>query len=473
MLVDEISELVKPEDAVLQKLLIELREIFGDRLSTALPTREFHARDFSFYDALPADAVVMAQSTDEVVAVVKACAKYKVPIIPFGTGTSAEGHLSALHGGICVDVSGMNNVVEANVEDMDVTVEPGVTRKKLNEYLRDTGLFFPIDPGADASIGGMASTRASGTNAVRYGTMRENVLSLEVVLSDGRVIRTARRARKSSSGYDLTKLFVGSEGTLGVITKVTLKLFGIPEATSAAVVSFDSLQGAVDAVISSIQWGIPMARIELLDDVQMGAINKYADLKYPIKSTLFLEFHGTDAGVKEQAERMAEVCSEYGGSNFSWTVDAEERDKLWAARHGAAYSCIALRPGCSVMATDVCVPISRLADCIVATKQDIIDAGIVAPIVGHVGDGNFHAQLLIHPDTREEDLRVCGEINRRIIERAIAMDGTCTGEHGVGQGKMDYLELEHGEAVDVMRTLKLAFDPQNIMNPGKMIELGN
>ena len=470
---DGIKKGIKPEDAVLQKLLIELQKIFGDRLSTALPTREFHARDFSFYDVLPADAVVMAQSTDEVVAVVKACAKYKVPVIPFGTGTSAEGHLSALHGGICIDVSGMKNVVEANVEDMDVTVEPGVTRKKLNEYLRDTGLFFPIDPGADASIGGMASTRASGTNAVRYGTMRENVLSLEVVLSDGRVIRTARRARKSSSGYDLTKLFVGSEGTLGIITKVTLKLFGIPEATSAAVVSFDSLQGAVDAVISSIQWGIPMARIELLDDVQMGAINKYADLEYPIKSTLFLEFHGTDVGVKEQAERMAEVCSEYGGSDFSWTVDAEERDKLWAARHDAAYSCIALRPGCSVMATDVCVPISRLADCIIATKQDIEDAGIVAPIVGHVGDGNFHAQLLIHPDTREEDLRICGEINRRIIERAIAMDGTCTGEHGVGQGKIGYLELEHGEAVDVMRTLKLALDPQNIMNPGKMIELAN
>jgi len=471
MLEDDSDVIIKPSEEVLDALLIELREKFGDRVSTALPTRELHARDFSFYDALPADAVVMARSTDEIVEIVKACAKYKVPIIPFGTGTSAEGHLSALYGGICVDVSEMNNVVEVNTEDMDVTVEPGVTRKQLNEHLRDTGLFFPIDPGADASIGGMASTRASGTNAVRYGTMRENVLSLEVVLSDGQVIRTARRARKSSSGYDLTKIFVGSEGTLGIITKVTLKLFGIPEAVSAAVVSFDTLQGAVDAVIASIHWGIPMARIELLDDAQMHAINDYADLDYPIKSTLFLEFHGTDAGVKEQAERMAEICREHGGGDFSWTLDTEERERLWAARHDAAYSCIALRPGCSVMATDVCVPISRLADCIVATKKDIEDAGIVAPIVGHVGDGNFHAQLLIHPDTQEEDLRVCSEINRRLIERAISMDGTCTGEHGVGQGKINYLKAEHGDAVGVMHTLKRAFDPQNIMNPGKMLDL--
>ena len=470
MSVDNSDLIIKPANEVLQKLLIDLKEIFGDRVLTALPIREQHARDFSFHDALPADAVVMVQSTNEVVEVVKSCAKYKVPIIPFGTGTSAEGHLSAIYGGICVDISEMNKVIQVNAEDMDVTVEPGVTRKQLNEHLRDTGLFFPIDPGADASIGGMASTRASGTNAVRYGTMRENVLSLEVVLPDGRVIRTARRARKSSSGYDLTKIFVGSEGTLGIITKVTLKLFGIPEATSAAVVSFDTLQGAVDAVIASIQWGIPMARIELLDEVQMSAINDFAGLNYPVKSTLFLEFHGTDAGVKEQAERMAGVCAEYGSSEFSWTADTEERNKLWAARHNAAYSCIALRPGCSIMATDVCVPISKLADCIIATKKDIKEAGIVAPIVGHVGDGNFHAQLLIHPDTREEDLRICGEINRRLIERAISMDGTCTGEHGVGQGKISYLKEEHGEAVEVMRTLKQAFDPANIMNPGKMFE---
>ena len=466
---DGSGPLTRPDETVIAALVAELTESFGDRVSTAMAVREHHARDFSFHDLVPADAVVMARSTDEVVEIVKACAKHNVPIIPFGTGTSAEGHLAALHGGICVDVSEMNSVLEVNAEDMDVTVEPGVTRKQLNEYLRDTGLFFPIDPGADASIGGMAATRASGTNAVRYGTMRENVLSLEVVTSDGRVIRTARRARKSSSGYDLTRLFVGSEGSLGIITKVTLKLFGIPEAISSAVVSFDSLAGAVDAVIATIQWGIPMARIELLDDVQMDAINKYADLDYPIKPTLFLEFHGSDAGVKEQAERMAEVCGEFGGDNFSWTSNTEERDKLWAARHNAAYSAIALKPGASVMATDVCVPVSKLAECILATKQDVDDAGIVAPIVGHVGDGNFHVQLLIHPDTREEDIRVCSEINRKLVERAIAMDGTCTGEHGVGQGKMKYLEAEHGEALNVMRTIKMAFDPQNIMNPGKML----
>jgi D-lactate dehydrogenase (cytochrome) len=468
---DGSEAISRPDESVIQDLVEELQKTFGDRISTALPTREFHARDFSFHELVPADAVVMARSTEEVVEVVKACAKRNVPIIPFGTGTSAEGHLAALHGGICLDVSEMNNVLEVNAEDMDITVEPGVTRKQLNEYLRDTGLFFPIDPGADASIGGMASTRASGTNAVRYGTMRENVLSLEVVTSDGRVIRTARRARKSSSGYDLTKLFVGSEGTLGIVTKVTLKLFGIPEAISSAVVSFDTLKGAVDAVIASIQWGIPMARIELLDDVQMDALNKYSNLDYPVQPTLFLEFHGTDAGVKEQAERMGEVCEEYGGGNFSWTSDAEERDKLWAARHDAAYACMALRPGCAVMATDVCVPVSRLVECILETKKDIEEAGIIAPIVGHVGDGNFHVGLLIHPDTREEDLRVCTEINEKLVERAIAMDGTCTGEHGVGQGKIKYLKAEHGEALDVMRTIKVALDPQNIMNPGKMIKI--
>jgi D-lactate dehydrogenase (cytochrome) len=413
----------------------------------------------------------MARSTEEVATIVKACAARSVPIIPFGTGTSVEGHLAALHGGICVDVSEMNNVLEVNPEDMDVTVEPGVTRKQLNEYLRDTGMFFPIDPGADASLGGMASTRASGTNAVRYGTMKENVLSLEVVLPDGRIIRTARRARKSSAGYDLTRLYVGSEGTLGVITKVTLKLYGIPEAMSAAVVNFETLAGAVDAVIATIQWGIPMARIELLDEVQVDAINKYSKTDYPIKPTLFLEFHGSDSGVKEQAERMADICEEFGGGGFQWTSDAGERDKLWQARHDAAYACAAIKPGSGVMATDVCVPLSRLAECIRETKKDIDEAGIIAPIVGHVGDGNFHVALLIHPDTREEDLRICGEINRRLVERAIAMDGTCTGEHGVGQGKMKYLEAEHGEALDVMRTIKRALDPQNIMNPGKMIEL--
>ncbi|MBT3917002.1 MAG: FAD-binding protein [Rhodospirillaceae bacterium] len=468
---DGSGAMTRPDETVIQELIEELQATFGELVSTSLAVREHHARDFSFHELVPADAVVMARSTEDVVAIVNACAKRGVPIIPFGTGTSAEGHLAALHGGICVDVSEMNNVLEVNTEDMDVTVEPGVTRKQLNEYLRDTGLFFPIDPGADASLGGMASTRASGTNAVRYGTMRENVMSLEVVTADGKVIRTARRARKSSSGYDLTRLFVGAEGTLGIITKVTLKLFGIPEAISSAVVNFDSLKGAVDAVISTIQWGIPMARIELLDEVQMDALNKYSDLDYPVEPTLFLEFHGSDAGVKEQAERMAEICQEFGSGEFKWTSNAEERDKLWAARHDAAYSAIALRPGCAVMATDVCVPISRLAECIMTTKQDIDEAGVVAPIVGHVGDGNFHVELLIHPDTREEDLRICNEINRKLVERAIAMDGTCTGEHGIGQGKLKYQEAEHGDALGVMQTIKLALDPQNIMNPGKTVKM--
>ena len=468
---DGSGAMTRPDETVIQELIEELQATFGELVSTSLAVREHHARDFSFHELVPADAVVMARSTEDVVAIVNACAKRGVPIIPFGTGTSAEGHLAALHGGICVDVSEMNNVLEVNTEDMDVTVEPGVTRKQLNEYLRDTGLFFPIDPGADASLGGMASTRASGTNAVRYGTMRENVMSLEVVTAGGKVIRTARRARKSSSGYDLTRLFVGAEGTLGIITKVTLKLFGIPEAISSAVVNFDSLKGAVDAVISTIQWGIPMARIELLDEVQMDALNKYSDLDYPVEPTLFLEFHGSDAGVKEQAERMAEICQEFGSGEFNWTSNAEERDKLWAARHDAAYSAIALRPGCAVMATDVCVPISRLAECIMTTKQDIDEAGVVAPIVGHVGDGNFHVELLIHPDTREEDLRICNEINRKLVERAIAMDGTCTGEHGIGQGKLKYQEAEHGDALGVMQTIKLALDPQNIMNPGKTVKM--
>ncbi len=468
---DGSGAMTRPDETIIQELIEELQAAFGDQISTSMAVREHHARDFSFHDLMPADAVVMARSTDDVVKVVKACAQRGVPIIPFGTGTSVEGHLAALHGGICIDVSEMNNVLEVNPEDMDVTVEPGVTRKQLNEHLRDTGLFFPIDPGADASIGGMTSTRASGTNAVRYGTMKENVLSLEVVTPEGKVIRTARRARKSSAGYDLTRLYVGSEGTLGVITKITLKLYGIPEAISSAVVNFESLKGAVDAVIATIQWGVPMARIELLDEAQLDAINKYSKTDFPVRPTLFLEFHGSDAGVKEQAERMAEICGEFGGGDFSWTSNAEERDKMWQARHDAAYACQAIKPGCGVMATDVCVPISRLVECIMATKQDIDEAGVIAPIVGHVGDGNFHVALLVHPDSREEDLRICNEINRKLVERAIAMDGTCTGEHGIGQGKMKYLEAEHGEALDLMRAIKVSLDPQNIMNPGKMIKL--
>ena len=371
--------------------------MFPKRVSTSLAVREQFATDFSFHEVSPADAVITAHSSEEVSWIVKICAKYKVPIIPHGTGTSLEGHLAALHGGICVDLSEMNSIVEVNVEDMDVTVEPGVTRKQLNEHLRDTGLFFPIDPGADASIGGMTATRASGTNAVRYGTMKDNVLSLEIVTPDGSIIKTGTRARKSAAGYDLTRMYTGSEGTLGIITKITLKLFGIPEAISSAVVNFEDLEGAVNSVITTIQWGIPIARIELLDEWTVESINKYSKTTFPVKPTLFLEFHGSDAGVKEQAERMSDICSDFGGGKFKWTVDAEERDTMWQARHDAAWAAIALRPGSKPFATDVCVPISRLADCIIETKKDINEAKIIAPIVGHVGDGNFPCCLADWP----------------------------------------------------------------------------
>ncbi len=350
--------------AEINAVLDAIGQLLGDRLSTSMAVREHHGTDLSYHTPHPPDAVAFAETTDEVVEIVRLCARHKVPIIPFGTGTSLEGHITAPQGGVCIDVSGMNNILEVNPEDMDVTVEAGVTRKQLNEHLRDTGLFFPIDPGADASLGGMSATRASGTNAVRYGTMRENVLSLEVVLADGRVIRTARRARKSAAGYDLTRLFVGSEGTLGIITKVTVRLYGIPEAMSAAVCSFDDISGAVDSTILTIQSGIPIARIELLDDVQMGAINTYSKLDYPVKPTLFLEFHGTEAGVREQAEQVQEIATEFGGSDFKWTTKTEERSAMWQARHDAAYAMVALRPGVSVIVTDVCVPISKLAECI-------------------------------------------------------------------------------------------------------------
>ncbi|MCH9674196.1 MAG: FAD-binding protein [Gammaproteobacteria bacterium] len=446
-----------------------VRQLLGERLSTSLALREQHGRDESYHDALPPDAVAFVESTEEVVEIVKVCARYNVPIIPYGTGTSLEGHVCALEGGICLDMSRMDAVLEVNPEDMDCTVQPGVTRKALNEHLRDSGLFFPIDPGADASLGGMTATRASGTNAVRYGTMRENVLSLKVVLADGRVIQTSRRSRKSSAGYDLTRLFVGSEGTLGVITEVTLRLYGIPEAISAAVCSFDTLEGAVDTTITTIQCGVPVARIELLDDVQMDAINKYSNLDHPVAPTLFLEFHGTQASVQEQAEMVQLIASENGGGNFSWTTKSEERTKLWQARHDAAYACKALRPGAGMVATDVCVPISKLAECIAETKKDIDENQLLAPMVGHVGDGNFHLVLYMEPDDEENNRKVV-ELNDRMVMRALAMGGTCTGEHGVGVGKREFLIAEHGsEAVSVMRSIKLALDPNNLMNPGKII----
>ena len=448
----------------------EIRALIGERLSTAGAVREQHGKGEAYHHSIPPDAVAFAESTEEVAAIVKICARHRLAVVPFGTGTSLEGHTAALHGGICIDLSRMNRILAVNAEDLDVRVQPGVTRKQLNDHLRDTGLFFPIDPGADASLGGMTATRASGTNAVRYGTMRENVLSLEVVLADGRVIRTARRARKSSAGYDLTRLFVGSEGTLGVITEVTLRLYGIPEASSVAMCTFATVKGAVDTTIATIQAGVPVARIELADGVQMGAIARYSKLDLAAVPTLWLEFHGTEASVAEQAGMVQAIAADNGGENFQWTTDPAERKRIWQARHDAAYAAKALRPNCQVWATDVCVPISRLADCIVETQKDLESTHLPAPIVGHVGDGNFHLSFVLDP-TKPEEIAEANRINDRLVARALAMEGTCTGEHGVGYGKIDYLDDEHGEAVSVMRTLKKALDPDNIMNPGKIVRI--
>jgi len=447
-----------------------LRQRFGERFSTSAAICEQHGRDESFHTPMPPDGVVFAQSTEEVAEVVRLCAQHKVPVIPFGTGTSLEGHVAALRGGICIDLSRMNQVLRVSPEDLDVTVEAGVTRKQLNEYLRDTGLFFPIDPGADASLGGMTATRASGTNAVRYGTMRENVLSLTVVLADGRIIRTARRARKSAAGYDLTRLMVGSEGTLGVITEVTLRLYGIPEQISAAGCAFPSVKSAVDTTVMIIQAGIPIARVELLDALQMEAVNKYSKLDYKVAPTLLMEFHGTKRGVEEQIEMVRAFAAENGGEGFRFASSMEERNKLWQARHDGFYAALALRPGAKGLATDVCVPISRLAECVTETQEDLKRCSVLAPIVGHVGDGNFHLSFLFDPANPKEVAEI-SEINDRLVHRAIAMDGTCTGEHGVGYGKMDFLIAEHGEAVSVMRLIKKALDPDNIMNPGKIVRI--
>ena len=447
-----------------------LRNIVEQRLSTSQAVCEQHGHDESYHPGRAPDAVIFPKSTEEISEIIKLCASFKVPVIPFGTGTALEGHVAALHGGICLDVSNMNEVIQVNAEDMDVSVQPGVTRKQLNEYLRDTGLFFPVDPGADASIGGMTATRASGTNAVRYGTMRENVLSLTVVMADGRIIRTARRARKSAAGYDLTRLFVGSEGTLGVITEITVRLYGTPEAISAAVMAFPELDDAVNTVILTIQSGVPIARIELLDEVQMDAINKYSNLDYAIQPTLFFEFHGSEAGVKEQVEAVQAIANDFSAADFQWAVEFEERNKLWQARHDAYYAAQALRPGNKGVATDVCVPISRLTECILETKKDIEETGLLAPLVGHVGDGNFHLTIMMDEDDKEEMTRV-KNLSERLVMRALAMDGTCTGEHGVGYGKIPFLTAEHGEAMSVMRAIKQALDPQNIMNPGKVINL--
>jgi D-lactate dehydrogenase (cytochrome) len=459
---------VARNEAGIAAVLGILKQHFGERFQTGQDIRAQHAHTTSYIPNQPPDGVVFAQSTEDVQEVVRACAEHRVPVIPFGTGTSLEGHTNAPGGGISIDLMQMNRILAVSPEDLDCTVEPGVTREALNTHLRDTGLFFPIDPGANASLGGMAATRASGTNAVRYGTMRENVLALTAVMADGRAITTARRAKKTSAGYDLTRLLVGSEGTLGIITGLTLKLYGIPQAISGGVCPFPSLEAACNAVIATIQMGIPVARIEIVNALQMRAMKNYSQLDYPESPCLFVEFHGSEAGVAEQAESFGEIATEYGGGPFLWTKVAEERAKLWKARHNAYFASLTLRPGTKGLSTDVCVPISRLAECIRETEADIERMGLIAPIVGHVGDGNFHTMPLIDMDNPEEIAR-CEEFVSRLNLRAISMDGTCTGEHGIGQGKVGFLEREVGDSVDFMRTIKTALDPLNIMNPGKIL----
>jgi D-lactate dehydrogenase (cytochrome) len=448
--------------------LAELRALLGDRVSVSRGVREHHGKDESYYPYALPDAVAFPHSTEEVRDIVNICRRYRLPIIPYGVGTSVEGHILAYSGGVCIDLSQMRAVLAVHAEDMDVTVQAGVTRKQLNEEIRHTGLFFPVDPGADATLGGMASTRASGTNAVRYGTMRENTLALTVVTADGRVLKTSRRSRKSAAGYDLTRLFVGSEGTLGVITEVTVRLYAIPEAMSAAVCSFKDMAGAVDTVIQTLQSGIPIARSEALCATTMKAINSYNKTSYKEQPTLWLEFHGTEQGVVEQAELVQEIARENGGEGFEWSTKPEDRNRLWAARHQAYFAGLQLRAGSRAVSTDVCVPISRLTECIIETGKDIAKASMPIPLFGHVGDGNFHCMVLIDPE-REQDLAEAKAFNERLVKRALDMEGTCTGEHGVGYGKREWLIEEHGEAVDLMRTIKRAIDPENLMNPGKLL----
>jgi len=460
-----------PSPAAIATVTQALAALFGNRLVTSLAVRQQHGHTLTWIPNMPPDAVVFPQSTEEVSDIVKLCAANGVPVIAFGTGTSLEGHVNAVYGGVCIDLSQMKRIVAVHAEDLDVVVEAGVTRKELNEHLRDQGLMFPIDPGADASIGGMAATRASGTNAVRYGTMKDNVLALTAVMADGSIVKTSTRARKTSAGYDLTRLLVGSEGTLGIITEITLKLHGIPEAIAAGVCPFPSVKAACDATILTIQTGLPVARIELLDDVMIRGVNLHSKLGLPETTMLFVEFHGTEAGVKEQSERFGEIAAEFGGGPFEWATKAEDRSKLWQARHDAYWAARALRPGFESVATDVCVPISQLAECVEETKRDIEASGLIAPIAGHVGDGNFHTQPVVDLNDADEVERAQAFIDR-LVKRALAMGGTCTGEHGVGQKKIKYLELEHGaEALAVMRTLKRALDPRNILNPGKIIVL--
>jgi len=453
----------------MEQAIAELRELLGARANDTPAVRDHHSHGESYHVPSPPDVVCFPRTTDEVAEILRISARFQLPVVPFGAGTSLEGHVHAIQGGISIDLREMNKIVRVSVEDLDTTVEAGVSRLQLNKALNNTGLTFPVDPGADATIGGMAATRASGTTAVRYGTMRENVLALTVVLADGTVIRTGTRARKSSAGYDLTRLFVGSEGTLGVITEVTLRLHPLPEAVSAAVCAFESIQGAVETVIATIQLGIPVARIELLDEVQLDAVNRYSKTSYPVAPTLFFEFHSDSARhVTDQAEAVQALAAERGGRAFEWATRLEDRERLWQARHDALYAALALRPGARAWTTDVCVPISRLAECVVDTKKDNEGAPFPICLVSHAGDGNFHLIYVLDPASAAE-LEEARRLNERMVLRALAMGGTCSGEHGVGIGKMKYLEAEHGPALEVMRTIKRALDPDNRMNPGKMI----
>ena len=444
-----------------------LKQKFGDRLSQSESVRSHHSHTTSRIPQQLPDAVVFAQSAEEVAEIISVCHETRCPVIAFGVGSSLEGHVNAPYGGICIDMNGMDKILQVNAEDMDTVIQPGVTREALNEHLRDTGLFFPIDPGANASLGGMAATRASGTNAVRYGTMKDNILALQAVLPDGRIIRTGGRARKSSAGYDLTRLMIGSEGTLGVITELTLKLQGIPEKIAGGVCSFPSIKAACQAVIQTIQYGIPVARIELLDELQIKACNAYSGLSLPVTPLLLLEFHGTEQSVAEQADLFKMIASEHTDQDFVWTTDPAERKKLWKARHDAYYATMSLMPGAVGVSTDVCVPISQLADCVEETRLDLEENGLMSTIIGHVGDGNFHCLPMCMPDDQETQDKITA-FTKRLSQRALDFGGTCTGEHGIGQGKQSYLRAELGEAVGVMESIKATIDPKGIMNPGKI-----
>jgi D-lactate dehydrogenase (cytochrome) len=451
--------------------LAELQALLGERVTTSPGIREHHGKDESYFPYAPPDAVVFPHSTEEIRDIVSICRRHGVPMIPYGVGTSLEGHILAVNGGVSIDVSQMNQVLAVHEEDLDAVVQAGVTRKQLNEHIKHTGLFFPIDPGADATLGGMTATRASGTNAVRYGTMRENVLSLKVVLADGRVIQTSSRAKKSAAGYDLTRLFIGSEGTLGIITEVTVKLYPVQEAMSSAVCAFDTIEGCTRTVIETIQAGVPVARCEIVCDKTIAAINKYKKTDYRIAPHLFFEFHGSQASVVEQAETVQAIARENGGTGFQWATRPEERNALWDARHDAYFACLQIRPGCRALSTDVCVPISRLAECVRETLEDVQHYIAPVPLLGHVGDGNFHLMLLVDPE-KPEETELAKEFNARLVERALRMEGTCTGEHGIGIGKQESLRKELGEdAIGLMKDIKRAFDPDNLLNPGKVVRM--